>query len=108
MPANPDKKIVELRDLIARAERRMRKLQARTDPGTARMVHALRNSIRKHRRELQKTLGSLKQKSKLRRQQTRLQHAQRDAPPDRSGELPERQDQEPRDLASGQGVVACQ
>ena len=88
----------------------MEKLQAKLDsePGTARLVHVLTNTIGKHRRELQKALGSAKQQSQLRRQQTQLQQAQRDAPPDRSGELPERQEQEPRDPASDHGVVAGQ
>jgi hypothetical protein len=107
-PTHPEKKIAEIRDLIARSERRLRKLQARSDPGIARMVHALMNSIRKHRRNLQKALGSAKQRSQLRRQQAQLQQAQLDAPSDRSGELPERQDQEPRDPTSDQGVVAGQ
>jgi tRNA U55 pseudouridine synthase TruB len=109
-PPNTAKRIAEIRDLIARAETRMQKLQAKSEfePGTARLVHVLTNTIRKYRRELQKALGSAKQQSQLRRQQTQLQQAQRDAPANRSGELPERQDQEARDPASDQGVEAGQ
>jgi oligoendopeptidase F len=102
----PAKRIAEINELIARAERRMQTLKAKEyEPGNARMVHVLTNTIRKYRRELQKAVASAKQNSQRRRQQTQLQQAQRDATLDRSGELPGRQDQEPRDPTSDQGRV---
>ena len=109
-PPNSAKRIAEISDRIARAESRMQKLKAKSDfePGTSRLVHTLRNTIRKYRRELQRALGTAKQQIQLGRQQEQLQQAQREAPPDRSRQLPERQDQEPRKPASKQGVIAGQ
>ena len=76
------------------------------------MAHALTNRIRKHRRQLQKVFarqsGTTNQKVQLRQQQRQVQEAKRDAPADRNGELPEKQDQEPRKPASQQGVIAGQ
>lgn len=106
-----EKKIADVKKLIARAEERVRKLQARAEPGTSRLVHALTNSIRKHRRELQKLIARQAEptsQKQLRRQQRQMQQAQRHAPFDRSGELPTKQDQEPRKPASKQGVKAGQ
>jgi len=97
--ADPQKKIEELEGLIARAEERLRTLQAKAEPGAARMVHSLTNSIRKHRRSLQKC--------QLLHQQTQMQQAERDGS-DRSGELPAKQDQEPRKPAPQQGAIAGQ
>lgn len=105
-------KIADLRELIARAEERVRKMQTRaSEPGTSRMVHALTNSIRKHRRELHKRLARLANptiQDQLRDQQRLMQRAEHDAPADRSSELLERQDQEPRKPAAQQGAAADQ
>ena len=58
---NTTKRIAEIRDQIARAEKRLQKLKAKDyELGTARLVHALTNTIRKHRRELQKAIASAK------------------------------------------------
>ena len=105
------KKIAHTEELIARAEERARKLEARAEPGITRMVHGLTNRIRKHRRELQKLLARQAEptdQNQLREQQRQMHQAQRNAPADRSGELPAKQDQEPREPASQQGVIAGQ
>ena len=52
-PSDPQKKIIYNEDLIARAEARVRTLEAKADPGAARILQALTNRIRKYRRELQ-------------------------------------------------------
>ena len=105
-------KIADLRELIARAEERVRKIQTRAEPGTSRMVHALTNRIRKHRRDLHKRLArqadAMTQESQLRQQQRQMQQVQRDAPADQSSELPAKQDQEPRKPDSNQGAVGDQ
>lgn len=112
MPEPTDrKKIAQLGELIARAEERIRKIQARAEPGTARMAHALTNNIRRYRRDLRNQLSrqaNQPNQNQLREQQAQMQHAQRDAPADRSDELPERQNQEPHKPASQQGAVAEQ
>src|SRR5687767_262855 len=110
-PTEPKKKIAYTEELIARAEERVRTLQAKAEPGTARMVQALTNRIRKYRRELQKLLtrqADTTNQNQLRQQQTQLQEAQRDASADSSGDLPERQEQEPRKPASQQGTAGDQ
>ena len=104
------KKIADLQELIARAEERVRKIQTRAEPGTSRMVHALRNRIRQHRRELHKRLArqadAATQESQLGQRQ--MHQVQRDAPADHNSELPAKQDQEPRTTISQQGAVADQ
>ena len=111
-PTEPKKKIAYTEELIARTEERVRTLQARAEPGAARMVQTLTNRIRKYRRELQKLLarhaGTTNQKDQLLQQKSQVQQAQRDDAAHRSGELPAKQDQEPRKPASQQGVVAGQ
>ena len=113
-PADPQKKIADLKELIACAEERVLTLQARNEPGIARMVHALTNSIRKHRRELQRQLTRQRhtdqadQTNQLVRQKEKMQQAQRDAPTGSNNELPAKQDQEPRKLPSRQGKMAGQ
>jgi hypothetical protein len=107
-----DRQIAHLRGLIARAEERVQKVQTNAKPGSSRMVHALTNSIRKHRRELHKRLAhqpeASTQESQLRQQRLHVQQVQRDSSADRNGDLLERQDQEPRRPASRQGAVAGQ
>ena len=109
-PANSQKKIADTEDLIARAEERVRTLQAKAEPGTARIVHTLTNNIRKYRRDLQKLLAGqpTMQKHQLRQQHRQMQQARRETPAGRSDELPERQDQEPRKPAPKQGTTAGQ
>ena len=112
LPIDPAKKIADVKELIARAEERVRKLKVRAEPGTARMVHALTNNIRRYRRDIHKLLArqadQANQNVQLRKQQAQMQQAQRQAPANGTPELPERQDQEPRKPASKQGVVAGQ
>ena len=110
LPIDPAKKIADVKELIARAEERVRKLKVRAEPGTARMVHALTNNIRRYRRDLHKVLArqadQANQNIQLRKQQAQMQQAQlakRDAT-----ELPAKQDQEPREAAPDQGRVAGQ
>ena len=108
-PKNPPKKIAYVEGLIARTEERVRQIQARAEPGSTRMVHALTNRIRQYRRELHKLHGrqpDLKNQKLLQHRQ--MQQAQDDAHARRSGELPAKQDQEPRKPASRQGVLAGQ
>ena len=109
-PPDLQTNIAETEGLIARAEERLLKLEAKAEPGAARIVHTLTNSIRKYRRELQKLLArhadTTKQKDQLLQQKSQMK--QRDAAADRSGELPAKQDQEARKPASQQGVVAGQ
>jgi hypothetical protein len=110
--SDPEKQIAETKELITRAEERVRKLQARAQPGASRIVHALTNNIRRYRRDLHKLLArqadQANQNEQLRKQQAQMQQAQRDASPDRRSELPERQDQESRKPASNQGRGAGQ
>ena len=105
------KKIADLQELIAREER-VRKIQTRAEPGTSRMVHALRNSVRQHRRDLHKRLArqadATTQEAQLLQQQRQMHQVQRDAPADHNSELPAKQDQEPRTTISLQGAVADQ
>ena len=112
IPPSDQEKIADLRGLIARAEERVRKIQTRSEPGTSRMVHALTNRIRTHRREILKRLArqadATTQGSQLLQQQRQIQQIQRDAPADHSSELPAKQDQEPRGPAAQQGAVADQ
>jgi hypothetical protein len=109
---DPQKQIAHTEELLARAEERVRTLQARAEPGTARMVHALTNRIRKHRRNLQKLLARqadpTNQKDQLLQQQSQMQEAKRDASADRTDELPAKEDQEPRKPAPQQGATAGQ
>jgi hypothetical protein len=112
MIPQPDfqKRIAHTEELIARAEERVRKHQTRAKPGTSRMVHELTNNIRRYRRDLRNLLArqvNPPTQNQLREQQTQMQQAKRDAT-DRSGELPAKQDQEPRKVASQQGAVAGQ
>ena len=112
MPPADQQKIADIEDLIARAEERIRKIQARAEPGTARMVHALTNRIRAYRRDLHKLLprhaDPTNQTDQLVQQQSQMQQALRDASADRSGELPAKQDQEPHKPAPKQGATAGQ
>ena len=75
-------------------------------------MHSLTNAIRKHRRELQTQLARqsefIKQKKQLLEQKEQMQQAQRNAPRDHSGGLPERQNQEPRTNSSEQGFTEGQ
>ena len=108
LSSDPKKKISETEELIARTEERVRKIQARAEPGAARMLQGLTNSIRKHRRDLQKLMaGHPTIQTQQLRQQRLMQQAQRDAP-DRSGPLPAKQDQEPRRPVPQQGATEGQ
>ena len=108
-PIDPEKNIVETKGLITRTEERVQRLQARGKPGTARMVHALTNNIRGYRRDLhnllarQRSLGNQKL-----HQERQMQQAKSDASANHNGDLPAKQDQEPRKLASNQGRDAGQ
>jgi len=111
LPSHPHKKIAETEELIARAEERVRILEARAEPGASRMLQMLTNRVRKYRRELHRLLArqaDTANQKQLRQQQKQLQQAQRETSADRSGQLPEKQDQEPRNPASQQGVNAGQ
>jgi hypothetical protein len=110
-PSDPQKKIASTEDLIARAEERVRTLEARSEPGAARMLQALTNRIRKYRRELQQLRArqaDTTKQNQLRHQQRQLQQAQREASADGSSELPTKQDQEPRKPAPQQGSIGGQ
>jgi hypothetical protein len=98
--SDPRRTVVGLEGLIARAEQRLQGLQAKAEPGVSRLVHTLSNSIRRYRRELQK-LRQADQTSRAQfsQQQVLVQEAGRNNPPDH-GELPEKQDQEPRKPSS--------
>jgi len=108
-PPNPKKKIDYVEGLIARTEKRVQKIQARAEPGATRMVHALTNKVRQYRRDLHKLHArqpDLKNQKLLQHRQ--MLQAQNNAYAKRGGELPAKQDQEPRKPASRQGVLAGQ
>jgi hypothetical protein len=108
-PTDPQKRIAYIQELIARTEERLRKLRTRAKPGTARMVHALTNSVRKYRRDLRNLLALRPNLTNQKfQQQMQMHQAQSNARGARSGELPAKQDQEPGKPASQQATVAGQ
>lgn len=110
--ANQEKRISVIRERIARAEERVRKLRALSAPGSQRLLHSLTNSIRKHRRELHTQLTRqadvAKRNKQLLEQKEQMEQAQRNAPRDDGGELPQRQDQEARTDPLEQGFTEGQ
>jgi hypothetical protein len=108
-PTDPTKRIADTEALITRAEERIRNLQARAKPGTARMVHALTNNIRGYRRDLQNLLARQRSlRNQKLHQERQMQQAKNDASANHNDDLPAKQDQEPRKLASNEGRDAGQ